>query len=121
MSRSHLRSLLLLLHDGLSNALPIGDFADAKKFGGRRLLDTSLPTAASTTPGDTEWSRFVPHLSAYGPGRSRLYIKNQAFMGAVDSSIPTSYARWRTSVENMARSITSLQYLDLTSSASRTT
>ena len=108
-----MRSLLLLLHGGLSNALPIGGLADAKKFDGRRLLDMSLPTAASTssTPGDTPtvWSYFVQ--DAYGPGRSRLLIHNRQFMRAVDSSIPILRAVERS--REIARSITSLQYLDL--------
>ena len=55
--------------------------------------------SGSTVPGNVEWSYFIQ--DSYGPGRSRLYIDNRQF----DSTEELS--------EAIARTITSLQYLDL--------
>ena len=77
MSRSTLRSILLLLHGGLSIALPTGDLLDAdptkfalptgglldanptKKFDGRRLLDDRYPTANTGTCGAQGYEGYV--------------------------------------------------------------
>ena len=55
--------------------------------------------SGSTVPGNVEWSYFIQ--DSYGPGRSRLYIDNRQF----DSTEELS--------EAIAKTITSLQYLDL--------